>query len=353
LELGGRVLVLDAAGAVYRFDPARHPADPPDTWQSAGTLVAQPHGDLVTPPSLVPAADGQSAYAFLCRPGVGGEVRLVVRRVSAEGQAEEMVVRLPAPPVGSPALGPGAAVLALANGQLCRVPLDFDAPARDLGPTWRALGARPDSRGHVLHWRGDEYLVSDGGRRLLVLRWTGGTEYKLDTERPLELARAPAGAPVRLPGAAPLAAAADAGGTVTLIGGDVPMARRTWQLSGAVTAGPWAVGDRLAMVVGRHTLALLDPNQDKPAWTAKVDGDGIESPPRVVGERLVVADLSGRYMALDGATGRPIGAGYRHPAEVAPAASPVPFGPGRLFAPVTDGTVLLLPLADLDRPAGR
>jgi hypothetical protein len=35
---------------------------------------------------------------------------------------------------------------------------------------------------------------------------------------------------------------------------------------------------------------------------------------------------------------------------VAPAAAVAAFGPGRLFAPLTDGTALLLPLADLARP---
>jgi hypothetical protein len=103
--------------------------------------------------------------------------------------------------------------------------------------------------------------------------------------------------------------------------------------------------------VDRHKLVWLDPDKDAPQWTATLAGDGVESPPRLVEGRLVVADLSGRFTALDPATGRATGSGYRPPAEVVAASAPVPFGPGRLFAPLTDGTVLLLPLADLDRPA--
>ena len=61
---------------------------------------------------------------------------------------------------------------------------------------------------------------------------------------------------------------------------------------------------------------------------------------------LVVADLSGRFVALDPGTGKELG-GYQFPAEAAPAAAVTAFGPGRLFAPLTDGTVLLLPLAEL------
>ena len=63
----------------------------------------------------------------------------------------------------------------------------------------------------------------------------------------------------------------------------------------------------------------------------------------------MVADLAGRFVALDPATGKPLGDGYQFPAEAAPASAVVEFGPGRLFAPLTDGTVMLLPLADLGR----
>jgi hypothetical protein len=117
-----------------------------------------------------------------------------------------------------------------------------------------------------------------------------------------------------------------------------------------VTAGPWVIDGKLAVVVDRRKLVWVDAAKAELLWTASLDdGDGIESAPQMMDGRLVVADLSGRFVALDPATGRRLGAGYRHPAEVAPAAAAVPFGPGRLFAPLTDGSVLLLPLADLDR----
>jgi outer membrane protein assembly factor BamB len=353
--LGGSVLVLDSAGGLYRFDPSRHPAEPPGTWQSAGVEVAPPVADLVGEPSLVLAADGSAAYAFLSRRAGASEYQLMVRRVAADGESKELPVALPAPLAGTPALGPGAAVLPLADGALCRVALDFDNPQRHLGPNWRALGANPALPGHVLHWRGDDYLVTDGRRGLRLLHWPSGTKFKLETEQAVELTRAPVGVPVRLPEAngAPTAAVADAGGTLTLIRGDVPKAVRTWQMGGAITAGPWAVGDRLAVVVDHHRLVWLDPEKDAKLWTATIPGDGVEAAPRLVDGRLVVADLAGRFVALDPATGRLRGDGYRHPAEAAPAAAPVPFGTGRLFAPLTDGTVLLLPLDDLDRPAAR
>jgi outer membrane protein assembly factor BamB len=353
VEIGGQLLVLDRAGGLYRFDPARHAADPPGPWQSAGEQLAPPLSEVVGESYLLRAAGGQSVVALLCRPA-GAEVELVLRRVAVNSDVTAGTVRLPAPPAGTPALGPTAVVLPLADGQLARVPLDH--PRHEPGPSWRLPGARPETRAHVVPWRGDEYLVSDGSRRLWRLTWPGGTSFNLDRERPLELAQRVVGAPVRLPGPAdgpPTVALADAGGTVTLVRGERPTPVRSWRPGGAVTAGPWAVGDRIAVVLDRHRLAWLDPDQDAPAWVTPIDGDGVEAPPRLADGKLVVADLAGQFVALDPATGRALGAGYRHPAEVAPASAVAAFGPGRLFAPLTDGTVLLLPLADLERPANR
>ena len=51
---------------------------------------------------------------------------------------------------------------------------------------------------------------------------------------------------------------------------------------------------------------------------------------------------------IDPKTGKPFREdGYKLRANVGPAASPVPFGPGHAFAPLTDGTVLLLDLKQL------
>lgn len=245
-------------------------------------------------------------------------------------------------------MGPNAIVLPLADGQLCRVTLDAENPTATLGPTWRALGERPDVRGHVVHWKGDEFLVSDGGRRLMRLSWPPGSHYDLDAQ--LELAQRIVGPPARLSDSS--IAVADAGGTVTLIRGERPTVVRTWRF-GPVTAGPWAVGDKLAVVVDRRKLVLLNPDTDKEVWTYAKIGDGVESLPHLIDGKLIVADLAGRFVALDPATGKEMGRGYQFPAEAAPAASVVEFGPGRLFAPLTDGTVLLLPVAELTKEGER
>ena len=78
--------------------------------------------------------------------------------------------------------------------------------------------------------------------------------------------------------------------------------------------------------------------------------DAIVGQPRVIEDVLVIADQSGRYLGLNPFTGRPRAPGYRLRASVGPAASPVAFGRRQAFAPLTDGTVLLLSLEPLRDP---
>jgi hypothetical protein len=67
----------------------------------------------------------------------------------------------------------------------------------------------------------------------------------------------------------------------------------------------------------------------------------------VIDGMLVVADVAGQLIALDPATGRPLGAGITFKANVAATAAPLPFGAGHAFVPLTDGTIILAPLEKL------
>jgi hypothetical protein len=72
--------------------------------------------------------------------------------------------------------------------------------------------------------------------------------------------------------------------------------------------------------------------------------------PPLLDDVVVVADLSGRFIGLDRATGKPRGPGYTLKASAAPAADPVLFGSEAAFIPLTDGTVFLLTLRHLLDP---
>src|SRR5262249_37179909 len=155
---------------------------PTTAFEAGGAEIAPPVPDLIGSPHLLPAGDGQSAWALLVRTD-GDSFRLTLRHVAADGSVTTGSVAGPAPLAGSPAVSPAGIVLPLSNGQLCRVTLDARSPRRELGPDWQTPATRPTARGQVVHWKGDEYLAGDGGRRLVRLTWPFGGKYELDTQR--------------------------------------------------------------------------------------------------------------------------------------------------------------------------
>src|SRR5262249_14108415 len=153
----------------------------------------------------------------------------------------------------------------------------------------------------------------------------------------------------------PRVVVADAVGTVTLWtvqpDGRLTAAKEPWKLDGEITEGPFAVQvegqTRIGVVVNHVKLVWLDPGAEEEPWSfSRKDEAGklirIVGRPEVIEGLVVVADLSGSFVALDPATGEPQGKGYRFEGSAAPSAAPVAFGPGRLFAPLSDGTILLL-----------
>jgi outer membrane protein assembly factor BamB len=347
LRLGSSsVFALDPNGAVYRFDVTRHEADGGAAWQADGVQINKPIPDLVAPPLMLPGPDYLNAYVFACR-RVDGKFRFVIR--SLGGSQDKTMEPLDSPPAGPPAVGPRAIVVPLADGSLCRLSLDERVTRCQLGPNWRALGAKADERGMVVHWRDDEYLFTDRTRRLTRIIW-GDDKYQIGSEGPLDLRqRVTALVPWRGDGDEPGAAVADTSGTITLVTGNLPKVARAWRV-GTITAGPWSTGIGLAVVVDRKKLLLLDREKEPPLWTAETPGDGIEVRPQYYEKHWIVADASGLFLALDPKTGQQVGGGYRHPAIVAPTASPAVLGAGRMFAPLTDGTALILSVAELTKP---
>jgi hypothetical protein len=150
---------------------------------------------------------------------------------------------------------------------------------------------------------------------------------------------------------------ADHKGVVMLLKKDSLGLARKWTLPGRITAGPFLRGDRVGFVVDHTRLAWLDPSKEEAPWVYQTRGDAKlkQEPPRIVGEpqqiddMIVVCDESGQFVGLDPKDGKPRGDGYTLKSAVAPAAPPVAFGPGRAFAPLTDGTIMLLSLDRLKK----
>jgi hypothetical protein len=135
---------------------------------------------------------------------------------------------------------------------------------------------------------------------------------------------------------------ADAHGAVTLLAGEDLTDARRWELKGSITAGPFLRGNHVGCVVDRTRLVWIDPTKDGVLWEHRTGGDHIVGSPHLVADMVVVCDEGGTFVGLNPATGKPLGKGYRLTSAVAPAATPIAFGPDRAFAPLTDGTIMLL-----------
>jgi PQQ-like domain len=339
--IGTRVAALDQSGSLFVFDAERK--DP---------LLPVERGNVRGTGSwLLPGEDGQSVYA-LSIPGPG---RFAIRRFGpskAPGDNQPREFNFPAPLAGTPALGAGSLVLPLADGMLARVSLKASSKEGvDRGPHWRAAHADADALGHVVFLVGDEFLVTDGSRRLLRVRWpaasTGQSWDPITVKAELD-DRIVAAPLVVSPATAPVArvVVADSAGNLLLLqlqGKEIKEVRR-WALGGKITADPFLRGNRVGCIIDRRQLVWIDPASDQPAWTLTVEGEAIVGQPQQVGELVVIADLAGKFISVDRQTGKRVGPGYVLRASVAPAAAPVMFGPDRLLAPLSDGTMLLLPI---------
>ena len=365
------LLALDQGGGLFSLDPSF----PPDksharSWQSiADTLDDNPR----FPTMLLPAPNGQSAYA-ISAPGKGRS--LVVRHVEwAAGErrltvTQREVTLLPAAggapmlPVGMPAVVGSQLILPMSEGYLVRVPLPIpEDPHFESGLTWRARQAPLNAPGYVLALGGDRFLTTDGGRSLAVWEWPMDKAHRPLPEtrgdRPtLELSHRVAAPPLLLPakpGSAPQILVADSAGVIHLLGltsnGELQRDRE-WDLKGQLTGGPFlhrlSNGSvRIGCVVDQRHFVWLDPMREGRLWSYPLSGEAIVGQPQVIEDLLVLAFQSGLYIGLDLKTGKAQGPGYTLRASVAPAATPVSYGPGILFAPLSDGTACLLPLKHL------
>jgi hypothetical protein len=95
-------------------------------------------------------------------------------------------------------------------------------------------------------------------------------------------------------------------------------------------------------VVDHDRLIWIDPEKKSILWPYQGNPPAaLVGQPRLVGGMVVVADDSGLIVGLDPNKGTVVGKELRLPGSTTPAASPVAFGADRLFAPLSDGTVLL------------
>jgi outer membrane protein assembly factor BamB len=366
------LLALDQSGGLFALDPPKPPGQPRTNWEMIAPAVDD---NPRLPPRLVLAPDGQSAYEFAA-PGEGKV--LLVRHIDWAGRSlrvKQHEVPLTAAaggtmlvPAGNLALVGSKLIMPLDEGNLARLPLpvpmeEEKARFQTNGPDWRDRQAPPAAPGYVLALGGDRFLVTDGAHGLAVWEW--GEEYRaLPKGRDvltLRLDHLIAAPPVLVPamgGMPSRVLVADATGMLHLLdlGADGSLQpKRQWDLKGTLTGAPFlrTLPDgkvRVGVILDQRQLVWLDPANPERLWTYRSDGETIVGQPQMIEDMLVVALQSGHYLGLDPATGKAKGPGYTLRASAAPAATPVPFDAGRMFAPLSDGTALLLSLQLLRQP---
>jgi outer membrane protein assembly factor BamB len=335
VPVDGKLLAMNQTSSLMRFDPTRDGTARRE-WQLGGQRLSSPLGESVqrAPAFLLTAPDGRTVYS-LNVPTKGTAV--IVRRVAEGRERERKTFPLSAPLAGTPAVGEDYLLLPLADGTLVWQPWE----GRVRYGTWRTLQADRNARGHVVHLGPGEFMTTDGFRGLSHWRWQEGDAPK---EKKIEVPDAIVAAPVLGPGTGELCVA-DGSGTIRVLQTENLQTVRQWPVNGKITAGPFVRGSAIGCVVNHNRLVWINTGVDSP-WEFQAAGE-IVGQPQVVKDSVVVVDQSGQLVALDPANGTPRGAPFILKGSVAPAAAAIPFGPDRLFVPLTDGSILLLAIEHL------
>jgi len=353
VRYGDFLLQLDRGAGVYEVDTkSQIPAG--KAWELAGQVLAAPRHDVVGEPYLLPHPNGK--LAVLVFASEDGRKLNALWVTPGQTASSPESVALVAPLAGAPVLMDKTLVMPLADGGLHRWTIGEKEVKR--GPDWRGTGLGENARAFLVLLGKDNLLVSDGHHGLTQFQWPLGADYKANPK--INVAGRIVSAPLVVPGKDGQArvAVADSNGKVYLFEGD-PLAESSSilqrvRIGNEITAGPYLVqskGEPRLIVVADHTnVVCLNPNDQSKAWSYSmkekgVNGDGVATRPLQIGEALVLADVSGRYLALDAETGNRPAEPFPGltPLPAAPAAMPIEFGSDRLFAPLTDGTVLLIP----------
>jgi outer membrane protein assembly factor BamB len=361
-------LVMDQGGGLVAFDPLKLFVKELGPWQSGGQRVADPvEENLRVQPLLMPGTDEHSAFQ-IAFPGKGTQLVLrhivwdpLLRRLIVKG--EDTTIPLSAGLAGTPARLGNMLLLPLDNGVLVRVDLTKPNAQPLDGPNWRARLLGSDARGHVVALGGNLFLTTDGGFGVRCWSWPAGVAVcspvpPLQTKPNLLLKDRPATAPLLVPSSSPQVCFADVTGAIHLLEVEAATGKmalkQTWKPGGRCTGGPFlrklADGSvRVGCILDQVRLVWLDPENADVLWQYGKAGEVLVGQPQVVEDVVVVANQAGRIVALDPRTGEVHKTGFTLKGSIAPAASPAAFFQGRLFTPLSDGTVLLLGMEQLGK----
>lgn len=350
VSLGNEVLTIDKSGALFLVDARQVPSQLEVPWLSIGDW---PAGNVkgMTYARLLRTPNGKAAIALTYNSLTG---QILLRRFEpGKGITAERAYSLSSPPHGTATCSDeGTVVIPCRDGNLREFNINSLAAAAVVG-TWRDPTAASTTPGHALLLSNNELLATDGQRKLL--RWE-----RSDGKAWSQIQAAALSLPGRVvtPIASivdgsnqPNAVVGDDTGKVYLLGvGNLP-SQREWEAKGTITRGPFRIGpSSIGCVVDQKRLVWFDVNGADGQvleFDAASGGDveaGIVGQPQAIGDLLLIPELSGRFTWLNLKTGEPVGQPMQLVGSLVPASGAVPLGAGLSFAPLSDGTVMLVPL---------
>jgi outer membrane protein assembly factor BamB len=112
----------------------------------------------------------------------------------------------------------------------------------------------------------------------------------------------------------------------------------TWPLEGRPTAGPYAIGDDIFVILDGRTLTAFSQSSEKAKWSCGPRAGRLCGRPFVSGKALLVTDDDGKAIVLRLDNGQILRELQLETGAI-PVAASIPFGTGRILTPLADGTL--------------
>ncbi|MGL4423593.1 MAG: PQQ-binding-like beta-propeller repeat protein [Gemmataceae bacterium] len=358
IQRDGGVILVDEDGGAYALPiDAAAVAD-------IGTRPIQPSW-VASPPSALtaetPRVAADAAGVWIVIPEKNDKAKQVrFQHVVAGKLTSETVLAMPDRPAGDPVVVGGSVAVPLADGFVYR--LDVANNKLVAGPQWRGEGVGPDAVCFLNSAGSEEFVGSDGGKRIYRWRWPTTGDWKM-VAGPWEIRDKVAFAPVvlNLGETTRRLVVADQSGSVWLYDSDrVGESLRRWRGTpeGKIPVGKpqggftqLVIEDKPRLVYGLTggALVALNPTEAEPAWVYKPGADAADwLGTTASGAQLVATDVAGNVTIINGQKGTVVGTTKTPLADLYPRAMAIPFGPDRLLYFGWDGSAVFLPM-----PAGK
>ncbi|MGL6073182.1 MAG: PQQ-binding-like beta-propeller repeat protein [Fimbriiglobus sp.] len=323
----GEKIVVDEDGSVYRVqtDPEKRAAS------LVATNLAGPFEkafDKTVPKANVVESE-KIIWVFCAEAATSGR-RLRLRTIRDGQVSPDKFLPLPDQLAGPPIALGESLLIPLVNGYIYRLRPEDTQLA--VGPLWRGDGAAGELVCQLTRLDDEEFLATDGTRKIYRWNWPNTPEAKPKSKGTWELTTKILLPPVGIPKAGEpgwYVAVADVSSTVTLFDGEKPgPAIRRWR---PVEGGSIPVGKptfitvdsnlRLVYLIGARILLSIDPTKPDPVWTATslVDKDlGDLMGVMLEAGKIVVTDPVGKVMLIEPKTGKILEEHTRPPSQPLP-----------------------------------